>query len=196
MDSIHLKKEQENRSDEELLTLVSENKDFFGVLIRRYEKRMISYLRRVSGGTNEELEDMAQNIFIKAYVYLNSFRQGEKFSNWLFGIAHNECVDYWRKNKKHTGVISLEANAELVAVLKSSENLSESAERQWNSELIQKAIEKIPFKYREILVLRFLEDRSYDEIALILKKPVSTVGTLVRRAKSLFKELMEKNESR
>jgi RNA polymerase sigma-70 factor (ECF subfamily) len=198
MDSILRKKETEaEKSDRELLALVPENKDFFGVLIRRYEKRIMNYLRRVGGGTDEEREDMAQNIFLKAYVYLNSFRQDENFSSWLFGIAHNECIDHWRKGKKHKAVVSLEANTELAAVLKSSENLGEDLERKWDSEAVKRTVGAVPFKYREVLVLRFLEDKSYEEMARILRKPVSTVGTLVRRAKSLFKELMEeKNESR
>ena len=199
MDSVHRKeKREEEQSDEEILVLVPENKDFFGVLIRRYERRILGYLRRINGGTSEELEDMAQNIFLKAYVYLYSFRRGESFSNWLFGIAHNECIDHWRRTKKHSGVISLEASAELSAVLKSGENLSADAERKWDSEIVKKAIEELPFKYREILVLRFLEDRSYEDMARILKKPVSSVGTLVRRAKGLFKELIEQksDESR
>jgi len=198
MDSIFQKEEsKEEKSDAELLALVPEDKEFFGELIRRYEKRILTYLRRINGGTTEELEDMAQNIFLKAYVYLNSFRRGENFSSWLFGIARNECIDHWRKNKKHAGAVSLEANAELAAILKSNENLSEDTERKGTSEAVKKAIGEIPFKYREILVLRFLEDKSYEDMAQILHKPVSTVGTLVRRAKSLFRELTEeKNESR
>lgn len=195
MDSIRRKeKKEDERSDDEILALVPENKDFFGVLIRRYERRVIGYLRRINGGTEEELEDMAQNIFLKAYVYLNSFRRGENFSSWLFGIAHNECVDHWRRSKKHSGTVSLEANAELAAVLRSSDDLRDDFERKWTAKGVDKTIEELPFKYREVLVLRFLEDKSYEEMAQILRKPVSTVGTLVRRAKSLFKELMEKKE--
>ena len=172
--------------------MVPKEKDFFGILIRRYERALMSYLRRMNGGTAEEIEDMAQNIFLKAYVYLHSFRKGERFSSWLFGIAHNECIDFWRKNRKRSGTVSLEASEALRAVLRSDEDLGAEAERQWGAEALRRVLEELPFKYREILVLRFLEDRSYEEIASILRKPVATVGTLIRRAKHLLKELVEK----
>lgn len=179
------------RSDEEIFALVSQNKELYAVLIRRYERPLLSYLRRTSGGPAEELEDMAQNIFLKAYVYLHSFRSGEKFSNWFFSIAHNECIDHWRRNKKHSTSISLEGNENLQAVLRSEENLREQAEREWDREELRLALGEMPFKYREILALRFLEDRSYEELSVILRRPVATVGTLIRRAKKLFREILE-----
>lgn len=181
----------EEKDDAEIIELVPADKEFFGVLIRRYERRIIFYIRRISGGTDEEIEDLAQNIFLKAYVYLNSFRPGENFSSWLYGIAHNECIDHWRKNKKHSGTISLEASANLLVILQSDEDISGEFQKKWTSEIVQKAISALPFKYREIIVLRFLEDKSYEEIAQILQKPVSTVGTLVRRAKELIKEIIQ-----
>jgi RNA polymerase sigma-70 factor (ECF subfamily) len=178
----------ELKSDEELAGLVEQDKEFFGILIRRYEKSITGYVRKLNGGTQEATEDMVQNIFIKAYVYINSFRRDQKFSSWLYGVAHNECIDYWRKNKKHAMNISLEANEKLFSVLVSQENLAEHAAQQFDRNILNQALEKLPLKYREILILRYLEDKSYEDIANILKKPVSTVGTLVRRAKVLFEK--------
>lgn len=190
-------KDTENKSDEELANLVLQDKEFFGALIRRYEDRIIGYIRKINGGTRESVEDIVQNIFIKAYVHINSFDREQKFSSWLYGVAHNECVDYWRKNKKHRLVISLEANERLSSVLASEEDLAECIAKRNDKEALIRALGELPLKYREILILRFSEDKSYEDIAHILKKPVSTVGTLVRRAKILFKEVMDKkNEPR
>jgi RNA polymerase sigma-70 factor, ECF subfamily len=176
-------KKVENFSDEELAVLVESNKEFFGVLIRRYENSVSGYIYKLNGGTKEVIEDILQNIFIKAYVHINSFRREQKFSNWLYGVAHNECIDYWRKNKKHQTNISLQVDEKLAAKLASGEDLAEDIARQQEEEKFQKALNQLPLKYREILFLRFSEDKSYEDIAHILKKPVSTVGTLVRRAK-------------
>lgn len=184
----------QNGSDEEVLALVSENEEFFGLLIRRYENRMLGYVRKITGGSTETAEDIVQNIFIKAYVNIYSFNKEQKFSSWLYGIAHNECIDYWRKNKKHSGVISLDTSEEIMAALKSEDDLFLGAQQQWDAQIIRRALDGVPNKYKEVLILRFLEDRSYEDIAQILKKPVSTVGTLVRRAKRIFAEKMKQEK--
>lgn len=181
--------EIEALSDEDIAELVSADKEYFGILIRRYEGRLSRYVRRIGGGTKESVEDVVQNIFIKAYVNIQSFRRDQKFSSWLYGIAHNECIDYWRRNKKHAG-ISLDENLELAAVLSSGEDIEKDLFRKEEGERLRKVLELLPLKFREVLVLRYLEDKDYEEIGDILKKPVSTVGTLLHRAKSRLKKLI------
>lgn len=178
----------EEKTDEEIAGLISKNKDVFAVIIRRYEKRLMAYMKRINGGTQENLEDIVQNIFIKVYVNINSYKKDKKFSSWLYGIAHNECIDYWRKNKKHDVGLSLDDCEDIRSALTSDEDLFDDASRRFDAEKTQLSLKKLPAKYREILILRFLEDKSYEEIGEILEKPVSTVGTLVRRAKELFKK--------
>jgi RNA polymerase sigma-70 factor (ECF subfamily) len=180
----------ENKTDEEIAELISDNKESFGVLIRRYESKITRYVRRIGGGTQESVEDVVQNIFIKVYVNIESFHKGQKFSSWLYGIAHNECIDYWRKNKKHTN-ISLDENTELAAVLASSENIEQNLFVKEDALFVRKAIDQLPVKFKEVLVLRYLEDKDYQEISDILKKPVSTVGTLIHRAKEQLKKYIK-----
>lgn len=182
----------ENEKDERIASLVPEDKNFFGILIRRYEKRIITYVRRIGAKDQAAAEDIAQNIFIKAYVNINSFQKDQRFSSWLYGIAHNECIDYWRKNKKHQGNISLEGNTELFAVISSGEDVGNMVALKNDSEGVRKAMEKLPFKIKEVLTLRYLEDKSYEEISDILHRPVSTVGTMLRRGKKRFKEILNK----
>ncbi len=180
----------ESKSDEEIAELVPDNKEYFGVIIRRYEGKLMRYVKRIGGGRQESVEDVVQNIFIKAYVNIESFRKGQKFSSWLYGIAHNECIDYWRRNKKHTN-ISLDENVELAAVLASSEDIEHDLFVKEEGLLVRKALDQLPVKFKEVLVLRYLEDKDYQEISDILKKPVSTVGTLIHRAKALLKQLIK-----
>lgn len=177
-------------TDEEIVELVPRHKEYFSVLIHRYEGKLTRYVRRIGGGTKEAVEDVVQNIFIKVYVNINSFRKGQKFSSWLYGIAHNECIDYWRKNKKHAN-ISLDENTELASVLATDENIEEDLFRKEEQEHMRKILDQLPLKFREVLVLRYLEDKDYQEISDILKKPVSTVGTLIHRAKAQLKKLVK-----
>lgn len=182
--------ELEKRTDEEIVGLVSQDKELFAILIFRYKEKLMRYVRRIGGGTTESVEDVVQNIFIKSYVNINSFRQGQRFSSWLYGIAHNECIDYWRRNKKHTN-ISLDENVELAAVLSSGENIEEDLFKKEEREEICRILDQLPIKFKEVLVLRYLEDKDYQEISDILKKPVSTVGTLIYRAKSHLRKFVK-----
>jgi RNA polymerase sigma-70 factor (ECF subfamily) len=179
----------ENMTDEEIVDLVPHNEECFGVLIHRYEEKMTRYVRRIGGGTKESIEDVVQNIFIKVYVNINSFRKGQRFSSWLYGIAHNESIDYWRKNKKHAN-ISLDENIELASILSSGENIEEDLFRKEEGEHIRMILDQLPVKFKEVLVLRYLEDKDYQEISDILKKPVSTIGTLLHRAKAYLKKIL------
>lgn len=186
-------REVEEMGDEELVDLVFQDKEFFGVLIRRYEARLIKYVGRITGGNKEAIEDIVQNIFIKAYVNLNSFQKGRKFGSWLYGIAHNECIDSWRKHKKRGYDVSLESNEELLAMLASSEDMEQTMVDKDLEEGMKKSLDRLPLKFREVLVLKYLEDKNYDEIGYILKKPTSTVGTLLRRAKERLKKILSEN---
>ncbi len=186
--------EVEEKNDEEVIALVLRDKEFFGILIRRYEFKLTKYVRRITGGTKEMNEDIVQNIFIKAFVNINSFQKGKSFGSWLYGIAHNECIDNWRKYKKHAGNISLEGNEELFAILASDENIEQLLIKKDQKDSIGKALKRLPIKFREVLVLKYLEDKSYEEVGYILKKPVSTVGTLLNRAKKRFKKILSENK--
>jgi len=186
--------EAEMKNDEEVIDFVLEDKEFFGILIRRYEGRLIKYVTRISGGNKEAVEDIVQNIFVKAFVNINSFQKGKNFGSWLYGIAHNECIDNWRKYKKHSGNVSLESNEELFSVLASDENVEQAFVRKDQKGDIKKSLEKLPIKFREVLVLKYLEDKSYEEVGDILKKPTSTVGTLLSRAKKRFKKILSENK--
>ena len=187
-------REVEEMDDRELVDLVFQDKEFFGVLIRRYESRLIKYVTRIAGGNKEAVEDIVQNIFIKAYVNINSFKKTERFGSWLYGIAHNECIDNWRKYKKHAGNVSLESNEELLAILASDEDLEQALVIKDRENGIRNLLDRLPIKFREVLVLRYLEDKDYVEIGSILKKPTSTVGTLLRRAKNKFKQILSENK--
>ncbi len=186
--------EIEKKADEEIIDLVFQDKEFFGVLIRRYEGRLTKYVGRIAGTNKEMIEDIVQNIFIKAFVNINSFKKSQKFGSWLYGIAHNECIDNWRKYKKHTCNVSLESNEDLMAILASDENIEQMLINKDKLDAIKKSLEKLPIKFREVLVLKYLEDKNYEEIGSILKKPTSTVGTLLRRAKKRFKKTLSENE--
>lgn len=183
------------KSDSQLVALTLKNQDHFEHLVDRYEKKLGRYVRRLSGLESESIEDVLQEAFIKIYVNLNDYDPNYSFSSWAYRITHNETVNYLRKNKKVT-IIPLETDdkesANLIDVLKSEIDVVEDVSKKDLIEQIRKAISMLPEKYREVLILRYMEDMDYQEISEILRMPMGTVATTINRAKEKFKQIAEK----
>ena len=183
------------KSDKELVVLTLKNQDEFGQLVNRYEKKLTRYVYRLTGLDSESIEDILQEAFIKIYVNLNGYDPNHSFSSWAYRITHNEAVDYLRKNKKVTTVpleTEDEESANLIEILKSEIDVAEEISRKDLVERIRKAISMLPDKYREVLILRYMEDMNYEEISDVLRMPMGTVATTINRAKAKFKEIATK----
>lgn len=183
------------KSDSQLVTLALKNQDYFEHLVDRYEKKLSRYVRRLTGLDTESIEDILQEAFIKIYINLNDYDEKYSFSSWAYRITHNEAINYLRKNKK---VITVpletedEENANLIEVLKSEIDVAEEIAQKDIIERIRKAISLLPDKYREVLILRYMEDMNYEEISDVLRMPMGTVATTINRAKEKFKQIAEK----
>lgn len=176
------------KTDNELVKLSLGNPDYFSCLTRRYEEKLLYYIMRISKFRKEEAEDILQDVFIKTYYNLNGFDPDLKFSSWIYRIAHNQIVSEIRK-KSIRPTVSLEK--EDIDKFEDAFDVVKDIDNSFDRENIDKAISNLDEKYREVLILRFLDEKDYVEIADILKKPVSTVGNLIARGKKLFKKEYE-----
>ena len=147
------------------------------------------YIRRISAATLEDAEDLLQEIFVKVYRNLNDFDQSLKFSSWIYRIAHNQVVSHWRKMKVRPQVLKFEADEDFLKFIATDEDLARDIERKFSGEEVRKMMENLDDKYREVLVLKFLEGKDYKEISDILEKPLGTVATLINRAKKQFAKI-------
>ena len=176
-------------SDEDLVILTLDNANHFSHIVERYQRKLLFYIRRISGVSNEEAEDMLQEIFLKMYTNLNSFNPDLKFSSWAYRITRNHVISSFRKKEARPKGVSYDAEEGLLTKLISELDMELELDRQFLHEHISSLFEKLPVKYREVMVLKYFDEKSYDEISDILKKPVGTIGTLLNRAKKQFKEL-------
>ncbi|MEK7079892.1 MAG: sigma-70 family RNA polymerase sigma factor [Patescibacteria group bacterium] len=170
-------------TDEELVRLSLRDKQLFGVLVARYEHKLSSYIYRLGKLGQEDIEDLLQEIFLKVYQNLNGFDQSLKFSSWIYRIAHNETMVFFRRRRIRPHGHLIPDSEEVLAQMASEFNLARDTEVHHDAELLAAALEKLPEEYREILVLQFFEHKSYDEISDILALPPGTVSTRIRRAK-------------
>jgi len=171
--------------------LVLKDADLFLELMQRYEGRLLAYINRIINVSNGEAEDILQEVFIKTYQNLNGFDLNLKFSTWVYRITYNQVISFFRKNKKHTTNLTDKDSEALILNIADELNLKQAVAQKIDAKLIREAISDLDSKYRDVLVLKFLEDKDYNEISDIIKKPVATVGTLINRAKNKIKEALK-----
>ncbi len=172
-------------TDEEIARLVqSGDIDVFGELIKRYEAKMLRYAKKFLFNY-EDAEDIVQEVFLKAYINIQSFDAGRKFSSWLYRIAHNEFINAIKKKKRQP--LLLFDSDTLFPRLASKERADTKVNEQEISQMLDKCLNKLNAKYREPLILYYFEELSYKEIADVLRIPIATVGIRLQRGKKIMK---------
>ena len=180
--------------DNEIINKVSYwDIDAFYCIVEKYEQKLLKYILRITNISYEEAENILQEIFIKVYTKINSYNSNYSFSSWIYRIAHNHTIDYYKKNiKKETIDIQWDdENINFLDLLESDENIEKKVFSMELNKKIWEIINSLDIKYKEILILKFLEEKNYREISDILKIPEWTVATLINRAKKQFKQKAE-----
>lgn len=180
----------EKPSDEQLVEIIRDkDQELYSELVKRYQNKIYFYINRLINH-REEAEDLAQDVFIKVFRNLQGFDTNRKFSSWIYRIAHNESVNFIKK-KSYFRILSIEQNEFLQNTMASTENIIEKVITKETSKKMKELIDKLSFSYREVLILRYFEEKSYDEISDIIRKPVNTVGTMINRAKGQLEKIIK-----
>ena len=175
-------------TDEQIAQHALENLEVFTELVERYETKLKFYILRISHFSDLEAEEILQEVFIKAWKNLNSFDESLKFSTWIYRITHNQTISEFRKAKSRGDTERAELEPELFDSLPGNTNFVEELDQSLDAAQVREILTTLPDNYKEVLVLRFIEDKSYEEIGDILMKPGGTVSTLINRAKAQFKQ--------
>jgi RNA polymerase sigma-70 factor (ECF subfamily) len=189
--SIVYRMEQSTNTDEEIVLLIKKGDlELFGELVKRYEAKMKRYAHKFLFGRNDT-DDLVQDVFIKAYVNLQSFDDERKFSPWIYRIAHNTYVNALKK-KLTDKVFSIDFDTFLPHP-KATETADGASEKEFTREILETHLNSLSPKYLEPMILYFYEDMDYKMISEILSIPVSTVGVRIKRGKEKLKEILSKS---
>lgn len=175
------------KTDAELVELSKQNPEAFGFLMERYEDPLFRYIRRIGQLSKEDSKDVLQEVFIKIYQKLNEYEESLKFSSWVYRIAHNHVIDTFRRANARPKTDAIEDEA-WERLMSASVRIDTEMFHKECLQKVREVIAELPMKYREVLVLRFLEEKEYEEIMDILKKPKGSVATLIARGKSMLME--------
>ena len=178
----------QNKTDRELVELTkSGQKKAFEVLIMRWQDSIYTLCYRKLSH-QEQSEELTQEIFLAAYKHITSFRNESKFSTWLFQIAINRCKNHhgYRDRRKHGYHEPLEGThpEQKRDFPDQKPSAVQQIHKKEQSAILQKALNQIDDKYREVLVLFDIQGMPQNEIASILKLPVGTIKSRIHRARN------------
>ncbi|MFA5792061.1 MAG: RNA polymerase sigma factor [Candidatus Paceibacterota bacterium] len=178
--------DNEKLSDEEIVEKVrSSDQEFYTVIIERYQNKLLRYATNLIKDEHKAI-DVVQESFIKAFINLNGFNIKKKFSSWIYRIVHNEAINAVKKYYKE---IPMPEDVDF----QSEENIEDDFFKKEIITKVEKCLGKMPLLYSEPLTLRYIEDKSYEEISDILRIPMGTVAIHISRAKILMKHICQKN---
>lgn len=163
----------------------------FADIVNLYQHRLYQVCYRMLGN-KQESEDIAQEAFVRAYTNLHTFDQKRKFSTWLYRIATNLCIDRIRKKKPDyyldAGIAGTEG-LDMYSQIASAEQLPEDQVEQMElQDRIQYEISRLSDKYRSVIVLKYIEELSLQEISEILDMPLGTVKTRIHRGREALRK--------
>lgn len=170
------------------------SEDAFRDIVLQYQRPVFSLIVRMVQDPRLA-EDLAQEVFIKAYRALSTYDLNRKFSSWLFKIAHNTTIDYLRKGRLQTEPFEsqVEGEASYSDTLEDprAESPEGAVERTDLAQAIEKAILGLRPEYREVMVLRYQEGLSYQEIVEATGLALGTVKTNIHRARKEMMALLQ-----
>lgn len=165
----------------------------FRQLVEQYERRVFNIIVSVMGDLTEA-DDIAQEVFLKVYRSLPTFRGGSQFSVWLYRVTVNQCLDWLKRRRRRPAVVSLDrlvdqSEGDLDFLFKdASPDATETLDEARLQQAIHAALNTLTPDHRVVIVLKDLEGRSQEEIAAILDCPVGTVKSRLTRAREALKE--------
>lgn len=160
----------------------------YGILVKRYERLVFSLALRMMK-SREDAEEVAQDVFVKAYQALDSFKGEAKFSSWLYRITYNRSLDMLARNKRHPAFEDSDAIAD--EDLNCVEDVLDRMERRAQQQLVQQAIKQLEPEEAFIVTVYYYKEHSVTEIAEMMDLTESNVKIkLYRSRKKLFKLLL------
>ena len=164
------------------------DREAFGALVEQYRDNVYRLAYRMCGNAYDA-DEAAQEAFVAAWRALPNFRGEAKFSTWLYRLTTNAAIDVMRREKRHQTV----GDGEMVDLADDADSPQETVERTEQQEAVQKALSTLSEEYREVLLLRYMEELDYAEIAEVLQLPSGTVKSRINRAKAALKTALLKS---
>ena len=164
------------------------DEDAFGELVDNYKVLVFSMIYRIVG-RGADSEDLAQEVFLRVYRGISQFRGESKISTWIYQIAHRVCTSALRHPRRQYGHVSFDdPHQDSAKGDRLGGDADLAASRFEERDALDRLLDALPPNYRSALVLYYLHDRKYGEIAEIMELPMGSVKTYLHRAKKALRQ--------
>ncbi|MFP4027453.1 MAG: sigma-70 family RNA polymerase sigma factor [Candidatus Brocadiia bacterium] len=183
---------QASCSDGELVRRACDGElEAFGLLVRRHQDYIFNSVFHMVGD-RQDAEDLAQEVFMKAYRGLSGFQHEARFSTWIYGIMLNCVRSHWRRRGRRLNPMSLDAGGDdedssMPDPPADEDGPPEQLARKERVQMVREAIAKLPVDLKEVVTLRDLQGLSYRELSEVLEVPLGTVKSRLARARGKLK---------
>lgn len=167
---------------------LAEEMDYFSCLYERYAARLRRYIRRLTLTSEEEAADILQEAFIRIWTHLHDYDSRFSLSTWLYRIVHNQAISFLRRKKAFGRDQTIPWNETLLPDVADDDGADTAEALQLQDRRTHAVLAQLPLPYQEVLLLKFFENMTYEEISDVLKIPEGTVATRINRAKKVFAE--------
>ena len=191
---IWLDRDQQQYSDQALVIQALENKGAYASIVRRYEAPLLRYIARVMRDDFGAAQKLLMEVFIKTYMYLNEYDDSIPFSSWIYRIAHDEIADYLPRSKNDSGAVKkIDDDSDLfIAIAEALGMKEQDGQVNTTPAEVWAAVDQLEVKWRDVILLKFFEEKTDEEMADILRLPIRSIAPLLSEATEKLKIYLKK----
>jgi RNA polymerase sigma-70 factor (ECF subfamily) len=163
------------------------DQDAFALLVQRHQRRVFNMVLRMLQDYDDAGE-VTQEAFLAAWQGLPSFRGEARFATWLYRIAYHCCLRQLERRKRERNLQAVIEAEQILEGMHKEKQVEDILERRARQAIVREKMEHLPSQYRMVLILRHLQEMTYEEMAAVLSMPIGTIKSHLFRAKNLLKE--------
>jgi RNA polymerase sigma-70 factor, ECF subfamily len=168
------------------------DQEVWKMIIESYSKKVYNIALNFAGN-RDEAADITQDIFLKVYNNIDKFKEDRNFTSWLLRVSKNYCIDYWRKNKYHRKNLELDESLSVPAS-READTPEDTLIKHYDAEYVRKKLRLLPPDLRTLIIMRDIQDLSYQDISEHLDIPLGTTKSRINRARTKLAKIFLEEE--
>jgi RNA polymerase sigma-70 factor (ECF subfamily) len=171
--------------------LKQKDSEAWNMMINRYSKKVYNFALNFAGN-REDASDITQDIFLKVYNNIDKFKEDRNFDSWLLKLSKNYCIDFWRKNKNAKNKVELDDNIRNKTVHNEQQTTEDSIIKNNDISFLRGKLLLLPPDLRTLIIMRDIQDYSYQDISDNLNIPLGTTKSRINRARAKLAKIVLK----